>query len=264
VNIEKTIILSDIHANILAYKAGLRQARKIGFEKLINLGDLLTYGPEPLAVIEESVNSVYHDNMIMVMGNHDKLYTDLAVGNDTYYSKLPNWIQESVDWTANTIDISNFGKIFSWQKSYSKSGVYFAHANALEFGDWSYLNNQDEINSTRSALRNKKSVIGVFGHTHRPNIINHSIQKIVSSGKIGEFVIDTEKSINDTCLIVNAGSVGQPRGIEKVSTMVVLSTKSKKILVDIVPIEYDITEHIKKIAHLGVSHEAKKNILKYY
>ena len=263
-NIEKTIILSDVHSNIYAYKAAIRQVRKIGFEKLINLGDLLTYGPDPLAVIEASIDSVCKDNMIMVMGNHDKLYTDLAVGNVTYYSKLPNWIRESVDWTANEIDISKYGETFLWQKSHSTNGVYFAHANAMEFGDWSYLNNQDEINSTRSALRNKKSIIGVFGHTHRPNIINHSIQKIVSSGKIGEFVIDTEKSKNDTCLIVNAGSVGQPRGIEKVSTMVVLSTKSKKILVDIVPIEYDITEHIKKIAHLGVSHEAKKNILKYY
>jgi predicted phosphodiesterase len=45
------LILSDIHANVRALETVLRHAQKQGWEKLVFLGDLVGYGPEPEAAV---------------------------------------------------------------------------------------------------------------------------------------------------------------------------------------------------------------------
>ena len=74
---KRIIVFSDIHANINAYKAALKQARQIGFDHLINLGDLLTYGCDTTEIIDTTNNAVEIDKMILIKGNHDQLYFDL-------------------------------------------------------------------------------------------------------------------------------------------------------------------------------------------
>ena len=68
---KRIIVISDIHANINAYKAALKKAREIGFDLLINLGDLLTYGCDTTEIIETTNNAVEIDKMILIKGNHD-------------------------------------------------------------------------------------------------------------------------------------------------------------------------------------------------
>lgn len=44
----KYAILSDVHSNLEALKAALLDAEHHGAEKIIFLGDILGYGPEPI------------------------------------------------------------------------------------------------------------------------------------------------------------------------------------------------------------------------
>lgn len=61
-------LVSDIHANLAAFKAVLEDLEaKGGFDEIWCLGDIVGYGPEPHACIELLLSQ----NYICVAGNHD-------------------------------------------------------------------------------------------------------------------------------------------------------------------------------------------------
>jgi TonB family protein len=60
-------IISDIHANLIALSATLKDAQLCGANKVLCLGDVVGYGPEPEAV----VNKIRNSSSIVLAGNHD-------------------------------------------------------------------------------------------------------------------------------------------------------------------------------------------------
>jgi diadenosine tetraphosphatase ApaH/serine/threonine PP2A family protein phosphatase len=66
----KTALLSDIHANLLAFDACLEHARAHGAQRVALLGDLVGYGAEPGAVIERAI-TLAAAGAPCVRGNHD-------------------------------------------------------------------------------------------------------------------------------------------------------------------------------------------------
>ena len=60
-------IVSDVHANEAALRATLTDAADEKVEKIICLGDVLGYGPEPVAALE----LVYRRAHVCLAGNHD-------------------------------------------------------------------------------------------------------------------------------------------------------------------------------------------------
>ncbi|MBQ6245841.1 MAG: metallophosphoesterase, partial [Kiritimatiellae bacterium] len=60
-------IVSDIHSNLPAWNAVLADLSALKARKIICLGDVVGYGPQPEAVLE----SVYRHIDYFVMGNHD-------------------------------------------------------------------------------------------------------------------------------------------------------------------------------------------------
>ncbi len=70
----KIAILSDIHANIDAFDACLRDAEDQGVDLLLGLGDLVGYGPDP----QEAVERAMEVGLSSVMGNHDHAVNSVA------------------------------------------------------------------------------------------------------------------------------------------------------------------------------------------
>lgn len=60
-------IVSDIHANFTAWRTVLADIADIRADQIICLGDVVGYGPQPVAVLE----SVYRTVHVTLMGNHD-------------------------------------------------------------------------------------------------------------------------------------------------------------------------------------------------
>jgi predicted MPP superfamily phosphohydrolase len=96
-------VISDVHANSQALRAALEQARKTGFDDLVVLGDLLTYGCSPREVLDLIGEAMVRYGAHLTTGNHDQLYFDLAVGHNRYYDELPAWLRETVDWTREAL-----------------------------------------------------------------------------------------------------------------------------------------------------------------
>ena len=60
-------IISDVHANEIALSAVLEDARNCGVQKIICLGDVVGYGPEP----EKTIDIVRRATVMSLAGNHD-------------------------------------------------------------------------------------------------------------------------------------------------------------------------------------------------
>ena len=64
----RTLIVSDIHSNIVAFDAVLRDAQKRGpVDNIWSLGDMVGYGPRP----NECLDTLRGFEHISVAGNHD-------------------------------------------------------------------------------------------------------------------------------------------------------------------------------------------------
>src|SRR5258706_1974551 len=78
------LILSDIHANLTALDASLAAAEG-RWERILCLGDIVDYGPDPNEVTER-VKAI---NPIIIRGNHDKAVAGLA-DLDAFYPFAQN------------------------------------------------------------------------------------------------------------------------------------------------------------------------------
>lgn len=68
----KIALLSDIHANRPALAACLEHARGQGAERFALLGDLVGYGGEPAAVLDD-IMALAAQGAWVVLGNHDAM-----------------------------------------------------------------------------------------------------------------------------------------------------------------------------------------------
>src|SRR5579872_6886601 len=67
------LILSDIHANLIALDASLAAAEN-RWERILCLGDIVDYGPDPNEVTER----VMALSPVIIRGNHDKAVAGLT------------------------------------------------------------------------------------------------------------------------------------------------------------------------------------------
>ncbi|WP_430442776.1 metallophosphoesterase family protein [Sphingorhabdus contaminans] len=92
-------VISDIHSAYAPFATALSDARTIGFDQLILLGDLFTYGLDPKACAELAAEAIARDGALLVGGNHDQLYIDMENGETGYFDRMPEWIKQSAEWT---------------------------------------------------------------------------------------------------------------------------------------------------------------------
>ncbi|WP_068078281.1 metallophosphoesterase family protein [Novosphingobium lentum] len=160
-------VISDIHSARAPFAAALADARREGFDQLVLLGDMFTYGIEPEACADLAAAAVARDGALLVGGNHDVLYCELADGVSTYADSLPEWIRESIDWTFQRLG-RRWPDELAWVDQWAWDGMLFAHANPFGFGDWTPLGDEAALEAATCRLEERGFRCGVFGHVHRP------------------------------------------------------------------------------------------------
>lgn len=180
-------VISDVHAAYEPFATGLADARSAGFDQLVLLGDLFTYGLEPRECAELASDAIAKDGAVLVGGNHDQLYVDLEKGNRDYFDELPDWIRESVEWTWNALD-NRWPSSLPWIAEWSTAELLMAHANPFGYGDWTYLSDEKSLERAAEVCAMRGYRYGIFGHLHRYML--HS---------------------TPNCEIHVVGSIGQPR-----------------------------------------------------
>jgi len=259
-------VISDIHANAVALDAALGEARRKGFDHLVILGDLLTYGCAPAAVLDLVRAAVEKNGAHVIRGNHDQLYFDHTRNMPQYYAGLPEWIRESVDWTRTAIGDVDLERRYDWKNDIILDGVFFAHANPFEYGDWTYLNSTGEFTRARAALAQRRQTIGVFGHTHRAKVIEFSngADECVVRGASAEKSTVFNLVIGRNEILADPGSVGQPRSAAKVSTMMFLTITTAGLDIEIARVDYDVEAHCRTVQASSMSERTKRKLMEFF
>jgi predicted phosphodiesterase len=241
--------VGDVHANARALKAALRVFHARSLDQLVFMGDLLSYGVDVSEVLDLVAEEVAA-GAVLVLGNHDRLYLDLLAGEQSYYQGLPDWIRESVDFTLKRLDPALLRSL-PFVHEHVQDDLLVAHANP--FGtdsrgvpSWRYVRMAQDHEDAGMALRKRGLRMGVFGHTHRARVV-----ECPSAVGLAEERTELRQwrpyGPRDT-LIINVGSVGQPRNVTATSTVGFLTRRNTRMgpETDVViePLEYDVQGHL--------------------
>ena len=99
----RLLVLSDLHANLTALEAAL-SAAKGSWDRVVCLGDVVGYGPDP----NEVTSQIREIGAVTIRGNHDKAVADLMVTDDfnPIARAAVQWTRaqlsnENMDWLAS-------------------------------------------------------------------------------------------------------------------------------------------------------------------
>src|ERR1700690_456505 len=193
------LILSDIHANNTALDAALKAAEG-KWDKVVCLGDVVGYGPDPNEVIDR-IRSL---RAITIRGNHDKASSGLADAEDfnPVARNVALWTRaqlrtENRDWLERlpigpvTID----GFTIAHGACRDEDEYVFAPAQALD------------------SLLDARSPITFFGHTHLQGgfTLHNDVVGGLHFKPAGGAPFSTLPIEQGTTYLLNPGSIGQPR-----------------------------------------------------
>lgn len=226
-------IFSDIHSNLEALETVLSLFEKEGVTQTLCLGDLIGYGADPKACIAR-IRSLQG---IVIAGNHDWACVD-RIEMDYFNT----YAREAILWTQKQLgeDEKNFLK--NLKLSY-QTELFTAVHGSLDFPDeFRYV--FDAESATRT-LELSQTPICFVGHSHLPMIFSLDQEGFIHASRSGK-----EKVEKGVKLLVNDGSVGQPRDGDPRAACVILDTVRQ--IVEIRRVPYDIQVTQQKILRAGL------------
>ncbi len=264
----KVVILSDLHSNFYALKKALQIIDQTGYDMLICLGDILSYGVDIDKVIQTIGNRTKNKNTFLIKGNHDEIYDDIFAGKKTkYIDSLPDWLKESIYFTAERLNRYDWNDL-KFIENYSHDGVFYSHANPFLERDWSYLSNAFKLEEASKVLRKNNYKVGVFGHLHRVLNSTYSDKNILNINSLHSNFL-SNKDIN----ILNTGSIGQPRDKNNYKpSFLWLDTnfsnkydlRKSKYKYQLEFFDYPINQHLRSIQKSTMSFKTKEKLLSYF
>lgn len=201
-------LLSDIHGNLEALEAVLQDLRGMGVQETLCLGDVVGYGPNPGECVDRAMNF-----KVVLAGNHEEGVLKGPLG----FSALA---RESAVWTRKQLKplLRGLGeKRARWDflkglpLRHTQNGNLYVHASPRDPTQEYILPSDTEV--LFGGLPEKlKNIFRYFdnvwfvGHTHLPGIITEDFDFFPLSEIGFRWKIEKGKKI-----VVNVGSVGQPR-----------------------------------------------------
>lgn len=215
-------IVSDLHANLTAWKAVLADISTIKAGKIICLGDVVGYGPEPAEVLE----SVYRHVDAFVMGNHDAVVAG-KMNPDNFNDHARRMILWSRD------QIPEKGRRFLGEQPLvlSAPGFSCVHGSLDRPAAFNYILTPDESLDTWSMTRDPLVFIG---HAHIPSIFVLGRSGTPHLIAPQDFQMEEGKRY-----IVNVGSVGDPRDDDPRASYCLYDDELRTITFRRVAFDYD-------------------------
>uniref|UniRef100_A0A7V3ZZ95 Metallophosphoesterase n=1 Tax=candidate division WOR-3 bacterium TaxID=2052148 RepID=A0A7V3ZZ95_UNCW3 len=229
------LVISDIHSNLPALKAVLAKARRIGYDKIICLGDFVGYYTSPNEVVE----LIKKDLTIAVIGNHD--YGLLHPQSITlHFNELA---REALFYNIKVISKETLEFLKSLSFTAETDGFLFVHGSPSEPEEFEYI--YSSVQAGRE-LRLTSKKVTFFGHTHIPVIYEYDEEK--------EKVITVEKYVRfkeGKRYLINPGSVGQPRDGNPEASFGILDMEEG--VYRHYRVEYDIFETVAEVIRAGLN-----------
>jgi predicted phosphodiesterase len=192
------LVLSDLHSNLEAYESAMEEARTLGFDRVLVLGDLVGYGADPNGIID-ALRSL--DGVTVIRGNHDRVAAQLS-GDDGFNAAA----RASAEWTHRTLRPDNLEFLAGLQQGPVTLGPDRLLAHGTPLDEDTYLIDAGEAQRCFEGL---PFDLCLFGHTHFPSIFTYKGEAARGRVLRGDRVEVTLEA--GTRHMLNPGSLGQPR-----------------------------------------------------
>lgn len=228
----RTLIISDIHANLTAFEAVLEAAGEV--DRVWFLGDVVGYGPDPNECIELLRKQ---PNLQALMGNHDAALMDF-IPIDRFNQEAKKAIQIQREMISE--ENKNFLEVMRIKLEID--GLTLVHGSPHN-PIWEYILNYETAKKNFQEFSTDGCLVG---HSHIPCV----------------FILNEENEIRllvpeagdrweaEGRFIINPGSVGQPRNLDPRASFVIWDDETD--IFEFKRVEYDVESVAKRIRALGI------------
>ncbi len=232
----KTAVISDVHANLEALRVVLDHADAQGVDRIICLGDILGYGPDPVACVD----IISRRCEWSLMGNHDFGVVYEPTNFNLAAEQAAYWSREQFETEADHEAAERHWDFLSRLRvRVSFDGFLCVHGTPRRPIN-EYLFPEDALNSPVKMqqlfeLVDKHCLVG---HTHVPGVFTDEPDFYPPDDLDGVYRLrEGEKAI------INPGSVGQPRDLDPRASYAIIDGDCVRFF----RLEYDIEAVVSKI-----------------
>ena len=198
-------IVSDIHGNIEALDAVCADIAKKGCERILCLGDVVGYGPDPKACLDRAMEFDF-----TIMGNHDHAVFIEPGGFNTA-------AEQAVFWTRRMLDTEpdegrrrrRWEFLATMDTTRKEDGVLYVHGSPRQPMHEYLFPDEAEVSPMKLVeVFNLLESVCFLGHTHLPGLFTEMFQFLVPDKLEHRYEVGSGKAV------INVGSVGQPRDLD--------------------------------------------------
>ncbi len=206
--------MSDIHANLTALKSVLEDAenRAPRYEAVWCLGDTVGYGPDPNECVE-IVRGL--PGLVCLIGNHD----EAALGM-TQLTRFNHDARAAAAWTQEVLSEESASFLKALSSETSVDGFTMAHGSPRQ-PVWEYILDPRTADANFGEFETDYCLVG---HSHLPLIFQRSSADALA---ISKTVAWNQAAPLSPRMILNPGSVGQPRDMDPRAAYAILDLKAK-------------------------------------
>jgi predicted phosphodiesterase len=195
-------LISDIHGNLEALEVVLADIEAQGIQEIFCLGDVIGYGPNP----RECIDRVMDHCKVVLLGNHDQGAMFDPDGFNIGAERAIFWTREQLESPSDRANNERRWEFLGELPRTHRQGPFlFVHGsprNPLS----EYVFPEDIYNHRKMERLFQLVERYCFqGHTHVPGVFTEGFQFYAPDE------IDNEYTLGDGKVLVNVGSVGQPR-----------------------------------------------------
>lgn len=228
-------ILGDIHANLSALEAALAAFDQAGVDVVVSVGDVVGYGAAP----RECIRLLLERDARVVLGNHDAAAVGL-IPCDNFNPAAAI----ATRWTA--------AQLLPQEKQYLSQlplQLHLDHA-CVAHATWAEPQRFDYMLDTTHAeesLASMPQTVCFIGHTHRPLFIG----RLREDPSRTYWTHDHRVHVREWHrVLVNAGSVGQPRDDDPRAAITIYDTDAEQVAIH--RLAYDIEREQHRILRAGL------------
>jgi predicted phosphodiesterase len=230
------LVITDIHANLHAFDAVLTDARSLGFDQVLVLGDLVGYGGDPGPVVDRTFEL---QPVALIRGNHDKVAAGLEPA--TLFNEVA---RRSIEWTAGVLSPAQLKALVDLPKGPMLVTKEVEICHGAPFDEDHYVFDGEDAAQALDAATGR---ICLFGHTHLPAVYTTSDDQASSGGDLADDELRLPKR---GPALINVGSVGQPRDGDPRAAYGLLDLDRKTIRMR--RVTYDIPGAQRRILEAGL------------
>ena len=237
----RLLLLSDIHANHAALEAVLRDAETRRYDRAVHLGDAVGYGPHPQAVLD----TLRDLDATCILGNHDRMLLEYADHRREFKESV---VSAALRWQLSRLGEREVNWVRTWRDGVDDPdvGARYRHGTPTSLDDY-----MDSVNAARDAFAQWQGRLGFVGHTHMPGVyatLNAPVGEWIKAQPFpdgGSYLVPPSARV-----ILNPGSVGQPRDGNPGASYAIFDTARGSFEVRRVP--YDIASTQAAILEAGL------------